>query len=152
MRPPCMSQARVTSLNLHKQQLPMATTHFDASMVCPAAQSTEQGSEYGCSDTARSRTRPACRLFRTPLLEDIHHEVKVPPTQWAAENTQPCAPNICHKLESLPLTCTSNKFATTRFDASMVESSHNLLKQWVCLAALQKLILRFFWESFCPKP
>ena len=39
-----------------------------AFMVCPAADATEQGSEYGCSDQARSRTRPACRLFRTPPL------------------------------------------------------------------------------------
>ena len=110
MRPQDMSQARVTSHNLHKQQLPMATTRFDASMVCPAAHGTEQGSEYECSDAARSRTRPACRLFRTPLLRTYTMKSRCPPTQWAAENTQPCAHKTCPKLESLPLTCSSNNF------------------------------------------
>ena len=67
-----------------------------AFMVCPAADATEQGSEYGCSDQARSRTRPACRLLRTPPLR-IHHEAKVPYMWWAAENTQPCVHSKNHQ-------------------------------------------------------
>ena len=61
------TQSKV-SQQLAAAQATLNNQEIGAFMVCPAADATEQGSEYGCSDKARSRTRPACRLFRTPPL------------------------------------------------------------------------------------
>ena len=61
-------------------------------MVCPAARSGT-GIRIWMQRLSKEQNSTCRRSVWNTTAGDMHHEVKVPPTWWAAENTQPSVPS-----------------------------------------------------------